>query len=79
MDWGIGTKSGLIQLRKLINLNLIYTRYHSEAVGETWRQHHKRLSKFIINNSIANIVEMGGAGQLAGIYVKRKKIIISTS
>jgi len=75
MDWGIGTKSGLIQLRKLINLNLIYTRYHSEAVGETWRQHHKRLSKFITNNSTSNIVEMGGgAGQLASICVKSKKI-----
>jgi hypothetical protein len=75
MDWGVGTKSGLIQLRKLINPNLIYSRYHSEAVGETWREHHERLSKFILNNCTSSIVEMGGgACQLANICVESKKI-----
>ena len=75
MDWGIGTKSGLIQLRKLINPNLIYSRYHSEAVGDIWRLHHEKLSKFILNNCTSNIIEMGGgAGQLANICVKSKKI-----
>lgn len=75
MDWSIGKSSGLIQLKNLIDQKLIYSDYHSEAVGEVWANHHKEFSKFVINYCDENIIEMGGgANNLANLCVKNKKI-----
>ena len=75
MNWSIGTTSGLIQLKDLIDQKIIYSNYHSEAVGAVWKKHHEEFSKFIIKYCDQRIIEMGGgANNLANICSKSKKI-----
>ena len=40
MDWYICKESGIIQLKKLLPLDVVYSSFHSEAVGGIWRKHH---------------------------------------
>jgi hypothetical protein len=66
----ICSDTGLIQLRNLIKPEIIYSKYHSEAIGTVWDNHHKEFSKMVfdtINNlSNINIFEIGGSnGKLA--------------
>lgn len=62
MSWGISKKSGVIQLKKLLPLNLIYSEFHSEAVGAVWENHRKEFSKFIRKNKTSgDVLEMGGS------------------
>ena len=75
MDWSIGKSSGLIQLKNLINQKIIYSDYHSEAVGGVWAKHHKEFSKFIIKYCDQKVIEMGGgANNLANLCTMNKKI-----
>lgn len=73
MVWGISKSSGIIQLMKLLPPEIIYSGYHSEAVGGIWKKHHELFSEFILKNSSNNIVEMGGSnGKLAELCVAHK-------
>lgn len=75
MDWSIGSKSGLIQLKKMLDLKLIYSNYHSEGVGNIWKKHHEEFSKFIIKYCDQTVIEMGGgANNLANLCAKNNKI-----
>ena len=75
MNWSIGATSGLIQLKDLIDQKIIYSNYHSEAVGGVWKKHHEEFSKFVIKYCDQRIIEMGGgANNLANICSKSKKI-----
>jgi len=58
--------SGIIQLRNTLDPNIVYPRYHSEAIGNVWAQHHVQLSKLIIdiihkNPNLKNVIEVGGS------------------
>ena len=79
MEWSISKGSGVIQLTKLLPLNLVYSEFHSEAVGNVWEEHRKKFSDFIIKHTTNNsIVEMGGSnGSLAELCLKKSKDIIS--
>jgi hypothetical protein len=79
MEWSISKGSGVIQLTKLLPLNLVYSGFHSEAVGNIWEEHRKQFSDFIIKYTTDNsIVEMGGSnGSLAELCLKKSKDIIS--
>lgn len=75
MDWSIGKSSGLIQLKNLIDAKIIYSDYHSEAIGCVWSKHHEEFSKFIIKYCDERIIEMGGgANNLANLCISNKKI-----
>jgi len=75
MNWSVGTKSGLIQLKNLIDPKLIYSDYHSEAHGNLWKKHHQELSRFIIKYCGKEIIEIGGgANNLANLCSKSNKI-----
>ncbi len=74
--WEISRKSGVIQLKKLIPLEVLYKDHHnSGAVGATWMDHHNNFSKFILKNNPKNVLEIGGGH---GILAKncQKKINI---
>jgi hypothetical protein len=77
MDWFISKRSGVIQLKKLLPLDIIYSGYHSEAIGDIWKRHHEQFSDFICGNIIdLTIVEMGGSnGTLAEKCLKKNKNI----
>ena len=75
MQWSVGVLSGLIQLKYLMNPKIIYSTFHSEAVGQLWEKHHKEFSKFIIKYSDDRVLEIGGgANVIANLCVKNKKI-----
>ena len=77
MEWLISKSSGVIQLKKLLPLDVIYSEYHSEAIGEIWHRHHEQFSDFICDNvKDLTILEMGGSnGTLAEKCLKKNKNI----
>ncbi len=75
MQWTVSSRTRLVQLKNLVDPKLIYSKYHSEAVGEIWEKHHIEFSNFILKYCDANIIEIGGgANELANLTSKNKKI-----
>ena len=68
MSWDICTTSGLIQLRDLLDPSLIYSGYHSEAVGGVWLEHHNQFCDFVSKFIGRRILEVGGSN---GYVAKR--------
>src|SRR5262245_54754175 len=61
---------GLVQLRKLMPPEFIYSMPHSEGIGETWTRHYKSFEKFILTQGFkhdtSRVMEPGaGNGQIA--------------
>lgn len=57
--------NGIIQLRSPLNQELVYSYYHSEALGQTWDEHRVSFAKFI-GSKYKNILDIGGSsGSLA--------------
>jgi len=75
MEVYISRSSGIIQLKKLLPLDVVYSSYHSEAVGKVWEMHTQEFAKFIFkHNKIKKIIEVGGSsGKLARICVNLDK------
>ena len=67
MSWKISTSSGAIQLNPVLPLDVVYAMSHgSGTVGDTWKQHHKAFSEFVIKYEPNNVLEIGGLhGELA--------------
>jgi len=82
MTWDICKDTGIIQLRNTVNTDLIYSKYHSESIGEVWEKHSVMLAKFI-NDTLENehlvnpeVVEVGGSnGKLAELVLKENSKI----
>jgi len=70
MTWQISPSNGLIQLKKLIPIDILYSQSHdSGLVGKIWMQHHAAFAIFIRKYSPASVLEIGGAhGILSKIY-----------
>ena len=82
MQWDIGIDTGMIQLRSLLDPKLVYSGYHSEAIGGVWERHHREFAAFVRDMAGETILEVGGAnGHLANLVltasqeVKSYKII----
>jgi len=61
--WGV-SDNGLVQLKTLIDPNILYENSHTPgSVGKIWQQHHKRFFDFIRDNSegVEKYLEIGGA------------------
>jgi len=66
MKWEIDPLTGLIQLSKLIPMEILYAEQHMDATGATWARYNKELAQFILENKNGNILEIGGgSGKLA--------------
>lgn len=77
MRWSISRTSGLIQLSKLIPLNVLYSESHGSGdVGRLWDLHHKAFANFIAENaSMQSAFEIGGAhGRLCREYMRIERI-----
>ncbi len=76
MDWVISRNSGLIQLKNLIPLNILYKENHSAVIGKIWERHHEEFAKFININKPNNFIfEIGGAhGVLSVKYDSYSKV-----
>jgi SAM-dependent methyltransferase len=62
MSWSISRESGLIQLKKLLPLEILYqAQTTTSAVGQIWMNHHKAFAKFIAQYQPSSVLELGGA------------------
>ena len=59
--WSICRDSGLLQLKKIIPLDILYQSQHAGAVGEIWMEHHRQFSKFLLGYNPSSVFEIGGA------------------
>ena len=71
MSWDISKKTGVLQLRELIPLEVLYQSQHAGAVGILWKQHHQEFAKFLYTYHLKSVLEIGGAhGILSREYEK---------
>ncbi len=76
MTWSISETNGIVQLRHLVPLNVLYDSQHdSGLIGGIWIEHHQQFAKFIQEQSPKSILEIGGAhGILSREYKKENPI-----
>jgi hypothetical protein len=75
LTWQINRNSGLLQLKKLIPLDILYQSQHSGAVGKIWMDHHQRFAKFLSNTHPTSVLELGGAHGILSIKYRQFKNI----
>lgn len=62
--------SGFVQLTKLVPPDIVYSGYHSEALGKVWKAHHKQFANLIRKYKASEILEIGGSnGALAKLVI----------
>ena len=62
MFWHISPQNGLLQLKNLIPLEILYSESHDAcSVGTIWMNHHKAFADFISEYHPTSILEIGGA------------------
>ena len=70
--WDICRNTGLIQLRELFPLELVYKFPHNDGVGKIWENHDKALADFIETTNVKRVLEIGaGAGRLGKLYLSK--------
>jgi len=70
MEIMICKDSGMIQLKTLLPMELVYQAYHSEAVGGIWKKHHIEFCKFCHKYNIYDVLEIGGSNGFIADYYK---------
>ncbi len=66
MQWWQSAGTGMLQLRPLLDLDLVYLAAHNAMVGETWDAHHAALADLIEAEAPRRVFELAGAdGALA--------------
>lgn len=76
MLWHISKSNGLLQLKNLIPLEVLYPENHAGAVGSIWMEHHHAFASFIRQFAPRSVLEIGGAhGILSKLYQDHSKDI----
>lgn len=66
MNWAIDPETGVIQLTKLVPLDVLYQAQHVDGTGPTWQRYYKDFATYITENCGGAVLEIGGgSGQLA--------------
>lgn len=75
MEWLIEDKTGLIQLNKLIPLDVLYQEQHAYGFGKTWENHYQKFSNYLLEKKPKNVLEIGaGQGRIAQICTENDDI-----
>lgn len=70
MNWAIDPETGVIQLTKLVPLDILYQAQHVDGTGPTWQKYYKDFAVYIAENCGGAVLEIGGgSGQLAEAVV----------
>lgn len=68
--------TGIIQIRNLIDPDILYSKYHSEAIGGIWEKHHTLfsdlVSDYINKNNSKSVVEIGGSNGVISNLILNK-------
>ena len=71
-SWDICKNTGMIQLRELFPLDVVYEFPHNDGVGNVWKNHDVELSNFIEEMSPKTAFEIGsGSGRLGKLYLSK--------
>jgi len=69
MDWYISPASGMIQLKHVLPLEVVYqTEHNPGTTGQGWLDHHRALSDFINQHNPKRVFEIGGAHGILSEY-----------
>ncbi len=72
MIFDICRDTGVIQLRSLLPLDVVYGKYHSEAIGGIWEEHHSQFAELVAQSGCSHVLEVGGSnGAFAKEVLKR--------
>ena len=66
LSFSIDPETGVIQLNRVLPLDVVYSQYHSEALGKMWTDHHLAFINFIALFSPKKILEIGGSNGFMG-------------
>tara|TARA_Y100000310_G_scaffold66515_1_gene61841 strand:+ start:81 stop:1226 length:1146 start_codon:yes stop_codon:yes gene_type:complete len=70
--WDICKDTGLVQLRELFPLDIVYKFPHNDGIGKVWENHDKALADFIETTNVKRVLEIGaGAGRLGKLYLSK--------
>lgn len=68
------SKHGVIQLKSLIPLDILYKYGHDAgSVGNLWESHHKEFAKFILEAKPQKVLEIGGGHSLLALNCLKQK------
>lgn len=74
MCWAIDPDTGVIQLNKLIPLDVLYQAQHVDGTGPTWKQYYGDFADYIVDQQPVNVLEIGGGkGSLAENFINRTR------
>jgi SAM-dependent methyltransferase len=72
--WGICQGCGCIQLKELVDLEVLYRQPHNPAIGTTWERHNIAYADFIKMFKLGNVLELGGGNcKIANLLVNSVK------
>ena len=72
MIFDICKKTGIIQLKKTLPLDITNQFPHNDSVGTLWNKHTVEFAKFISRFSPKSIIEIGGgSGKLANVFLEK--------
>lgn len=75
MEWFLENSTGLIQLNKLIPLEILYQSQHAYGFGDVWEKHYLEFSQFLGQTGPSNVLEIGaGQGRIAQICTSNDEI-----
>jgi len=75
MEWFLEKETGLIQLNKLIPLDVLYQEQHAYGFGETWENHYLKFSNFLCQTKPLEVLEIGaGQGRIAQICTSQEGV-----
>ncbi len=73
MEWAIDPETGVVQLTKLIPLEILYSEQHVDGCGPTWKRYYEDFADYILGRNTGAVVEIGGgAGVLAKTVLGRR-------
>src|SRR5688572_28634096 len=66
LSFAICRDTGVIQLDRLLPLEIVYQFPHNDGVGQAWARHYEALASFVERDRPKRILEIGGgAGEVA--------------
>jgi len=66
MNWAIDPETGVVQLTRLIPLEILYKEQHVDGCGPTWQNYYTDFANYIVKQNPKSVLEIGGgSGQIA--------------
>ncbi len=72
MDWLIDPETGVIQLKKLLPLEILYQAQHVDGTGPTWEKYYQDFASYIKKQKVKSVLEIGGGyGRLGELALQK--------